>query len=95
MAKFNMDPHKSPIPTRDAEVRAHDFFEVATGYDEATAINEALRCLGCKNMPCAEGCPVAVGLADELPSMVTAIDITCSTDNAHNPTLRCSPSRQP
>ena len=52
MAKFNMDPKKNPIPTRDAAERARDFFEVATGYSEEMAINEALRCLGCKNMPC-------------------------------------------
>ncbi|MBO7304414.1 MAG: NADPH-dependent glutamate synthase [Clostridia bacterium] len=64
MAKFNMDMKKNPIPTRDAEVRAHDFFEVATGYDEATAINEALRCLGCKNMPCTEGCPVNIRIPE-------------------------------
>ena len=64
MAKINMDPKKNPIPTRDAEVRSHDFLEVATGYDEQTAINEALRCLGCKNMPCAEGCPVNIRIPE-------------------------------
>ena len=64
MAKINMDPKKNPIPTRDATVRSHDFLEVATGYDEETAINEALRCLGCKNMPCAEGCPVNIRIPD-------------------------------
>ena len=64
MAKFNMDPKKNPIPTRDPEVRSRDFLEVATGYDEETAINEALRCLGCKNMPCAEGCPVNIRIPE-------------------------------
>ena len=64
MAKINMDPKKNPIPTRDAGVRSHDFLEVATGYDEETAINEALRCLGCKNMPCAEGCPVNIRIPE-------------------------------
>ena len=64
MAKINMDPKKNPIPTRDAGVRSHDFLEVATGYDEQTAINEALRCLGCKNMPCAEGCPVNIRIPE-------------------------------
>lgn len=64
MAKFNMDPKKNPIPTRDASVRAHDFFEVATGYSEETAVNEALRCLGCKNMPCSEGCPVNIRIPE-------------------------------
>ena len=64
MAKINMDPKKNPIPTRPAEERSRDFFEVTTGYDEETAINEALRCLGCKNMPCAEGCPVNIRIPD-------------------------------
>ena len=64
MAKFNMSPNKNPIPTRDAAVRAHDFFEVATGYDESTAIDEALRCLSCKNMPCSEGCPVNIRIPE-------------------------------
>ena len=64
MAKVNMDPKKNPIPTRDADVRSRDFLEVATGYDEETAINEALRCLGCKNMPCAEGCPVNIRIPE-------------------------------
>ena len=55
MAKPNMDPKKNPIPTRAPEIRAHDFLEVATGYSEDVAIEEALRCLSCKNMPCSEG----------------------------------------
>ena len=64
MASFNMNPKKNPIPTRDALERSRDFFEVATGYDEETAINEALRCLGCKNMPCSEGCPVNIRIPE-------------------------------
>ena len=60
MAKANMNPKKNEIPTQDALVRAHNFSEVALGYDEATAIDEALRCLDCKNMPCVSGCPVNI-----------------------------------
>ena len=41
-------------------MRAKNFDEVALGYDEATAIDEALRCLNCKTMPCVSGCPVNV-----------------------------------
>jgi len=59
-----MNPKKNPIPTRDAKERARDFYEVATGYDEATAVDEALRCLGCKNMPCSTGCPVNIKIPD-------------------------------
>lgn len=64
MAKANMSPTKNPMPTQDALVRARNFYEVATGYDEATAIDEALRCLGCKNMPCVSGCPVNVRIPE-------------------------------
>ena len=64
MAKLNMNPKKNPIPTRDAAERARDFYEVATGYNEETAIDEALRCLGCKNMPCSEGCPVNIRIPE-------------------------------
>ena len=64
MAGANMSPKKNPMPTQDALVRARNFYEVAMGYDEATAIDEALRCLGCKNMPCVSGCPVNVRIPE-------------------------------
>ena len=60
MAKFNMALNRNEMPTQDPAVRAHNFDEVALGYDEATAIDEAMRCLNCKNMPCVEGCPVKI-----------------------------------
>ena len=64
MAKINMSTSKNKMPTQDANVRKQNFNEVAIGYDEATAIDEALRCLGCKNMPCADGCPVNIRIPD-------------------------------
>ncbi len=64
MAKANMSPKKNEMPTQDALLRAHNFDEVALGYDEATAIDEALRCLGCKNMPCVSGCPVNIHIPE-------------------------------
>lgn len=60
----NMRAEKNPMPTQPPEVRAHNFFEVATGYDEETAIDEALRCLNCKNMPCVAGCPVNIHIPE-------------------------------
>ncbi len=56
----NMSLRKNPMPTQPAEVRAHNFNEVATGYAEETALDEAMRCLNCKNMPCVAGCPVNI-----------------------------------
>ena len=60
----NMKKEKNPMPSQPAEVRAHNFDEVALGYDEATAVDEALRCLDCKNMPCVSGCPVNVHIPE-------------------------------
>ncbi len=59
-AKPNMNPKKNPMPTQPPKERAKNFFEVATGYSKETAIDEALRCLNCKNMPCVGGCPVKI-----------------------------------
>ena len=60
----NMSPKKNPMPSQEPSVRARNFAEVALGYDEATAIDEALRCLNCKNMPCVTGCPVNVHIPE-------------------------------
>lgn len=60
----NMTMTKNPMPSQDPLVRAHNFDEVALGYDEATAIDEALRCLNCKNMPCVAGCPVNIHIPE-------------------------------
>lgn len=64
MAKANMSPNRNPMPSQEAEVRAHNFDEVALGYSEETAIDEAMRCLNCKNMPCVEGCPVKIHIPE-------------------------------
>ena len=61
-----LDPKKHEMPTQDPKVRAHNFDEVALGYDEATAVAEASRCLNCKNQPCVSGCPVNIHIPDFL-----------------------------
>lgn len=60
----NMSLQKTPMPEQKPEVRAHNFQEVTTGYTEEMALNEALRCLNCKNMPCVAGCPVNVHIPE-------------------------------
>lgn len=60
----NMSPKKNPMPTQEPKVRAHNFDEVAIGYTEEMAIDEALRCLSCKNMPCVSGCPVNIHIPE-------------------------------
>ncbi|MBR4720945.1 MAG: NADPH-dependent glutamate synthase [Clostridia bacterium] len=56
----NMSPIKNPMPSQAPDVRNKNFSEVALGYSEETAIDEAKRCLNCKNMPCVSGCPVKI-----------------------------------
>ena len=60
----NMSPTRNIMPTQDAEVRAHNFDEVALGYEEAVAIDEAKRCLNCPTMPCVSGCPVKIHIPE-------------------------------
>lgn len=62
--KKNMSLKKNPMPTQDPAVRAHNFNEVALGYDEATALDEAARCLNCKNPACVSGCPVSIHIPE-------------------------------
>ena len=64
MAKANMSLKRNDMPTQDAFVRAHNFDEVALGYTEEQAIDEAMRCLECKNMPCVSGCPVKIHIPE-------------------------------
>ena len=56
----NMDPKKHEMPVQAPDVRNHNFSEVALGYSEETALEEAARCLNCKHMPCVSGCPVNI-----------------------------------
>ena len=56
----NMDPKKHEMPVQAPDVRNHNFSEVALGYSEETALEEAARCLNCKHMPCVTGCPVNI-----------------------------------
>ena len=64
MAKANMSLTKNAMPTQDAKARAKNFDEVALGYTEEMAIDEANRCLNCKNMPCVAGCPVKIHIPE-------------------------------
>ena len=60
----NMTLVKTPMPEQDPQLRARNFKEVALGYTAEMAIEEANRCLGCKNPKCVEGCPVNVRIPE-------------------------------
>ena len=65
----NMSPKKNEMPSQEPQVRNRNFKEVALGYTKEQAIDEANRCLGCKNKPCVGGCPVAI----DIPAFISKI----------------------
>jgi glutamate synthase (NADPH/NADH) small chain len=65
----NMSLKKNPMPSQAPEVRNKNFDEVALGYTAEMAIDEAQRCLNCKNPKCVEGCPVNV----QIPQFVSKV----------------------
>lgn len=58
----NLSKQKNEMPVQDPMIRAKNFDEVALGYTEQQALNEAERCLNCKNKPCQSGCPVGIDI---------------------------------
>ncbi len=65
----NMSLKKNPMPEQDPNVRNKNFKEVALGYTYEQALDEANRCLNCKNKPCVGGCPVAI----DIPAFIAKI----------------------
>ncbi|HOP11250.1 MAG TPA: NADPH-dependent glutamate synthase [Oscillospiraceae bacterium] len=65
----NMNPKKTPSPEQAPDRRINNFKEVALGYDEQQAIEEAARCIECKNPKCVSGCPVNV----QIPQFIKQI----------------------
>ena len=68
MANMRMD--KNAMPSQDPNVRNKNFLEVALGYTEEIALDEAARCLNCKNPLCVSGCPVNV----QIPRFIQKIN---------------------
>ena len=60
----NMSPKKAPMPSQEPNVRNKNFLEVALGYTQEVAVEEAQRCLHCKHKPCVSGCPVHIQIPD-------------------------------
>ena len=60
----NMSLKKVVMPEQDPLVRNKNFKEVSLGYTPEMAMEEATRCLNCKNKPCVNGCPVNVQIPD-------------------------------
>ena len=62
---------KTPMPVRDAHLRAHDFQEVNEGYTAFHARFEAERCLRCQDPVCVDGCPVSVPIPEFMHAVAT------------------------
>ncbi len=67
----NMRLTKNEMPVQDPEIRNKNFLEVALGYTEKQAVDEANRCLNCKNKPCVSGCPVSI----DIPAFIEKIKV--------------------
>ena len=65
----NMSPKRNEMPVQKPDVRKKNFKEVALGYTEQQAIDEAKRCLSCKTKPCVGGCPVRI----YIPSFISKV----------------------
>lgn len=65
----NMSLVKNEMPVQAPDVRNKNFSEVALGYTEEQAIDEAKRCLNCKNKPCVTGCPVQI----DIPAFIAKV----------------------
>ena len=82
----NMRMTKNEMPEQDPIVRAGNFDEVALGYTPEMAIDEAKRCLNCKNPACRTGCPVAVRIPEFIAKVAegefeAAYEIITSTNS--------------
>jgi len=60
----NLSMKKNPMPAQEPDVRNKNFEEVTLGYTEEMALDEAQRCLNCKNKPCMKGCPVMIRIPE-------------------------------
>ena len=65
----NMSSTKNPMPSQEPNIRNKNFSEVALGYTVEQAIDEAKRCLNCKNKPCVSGCTVQI----KIPEFINAV----------------------
>lgn len=65
----NMRADRNEMPVQDPILRSQNFNEVALGYTEEMAIDEAKRCLNCKTKPCIGGCPVAI----DIPAFIAKV----------------------
>ena len=62
---------KVPVREQEAAARAKNFDEVCLGYNKEEAMEEAARCINCKNAQCVKGCPVAI----DIPAFIEQVKL--------------------
>ena len=67
--KPKLDLNRVAMPHQTPKVRARNFNEVAMGYSNDMAIQEANRCIQCPKRPCIDGCPVNVDIPDFIKAL--------------------------
>ena len=89
----NMKMTKNPMPEQDSVVRAGNFDEVALGYTAEMAIDEAKRCLNCRDPHCRMGCPVSVRIPEFIAKVAAGdFDAAYEIDHLHKlPARRLRP----
>ena len=65
----NMQLNKTPMPAQEPCVRTRNFDEVVLSYTAEMAVNEANRCLGCKNKPCVSAYTVCI----DIPTFIAKV----------------------
>jgi len=68
--KKTLDMQRREMPKQEPHIRRQNFDEVAFGYTEKLALEEASRCLNCKKPQCVEGCPVGIHIPEFIQCIV-------------------------
>ena len=67
--KKPLDLNRREMPKQPSDIRSHNFFEVALGYNEDVAVEEAIRCIQCPKPKCVDNCPVEI----DIPGFIKCI----------------------
>ena len=87
MAQKNMSLTKCPMPSLAPDYRNKVFEEVATGYSYEMAIEEARRCLNCKNKPCVAKCPVRIDIPEFIDKLANE-DVKQTKEEVYRAAIR-------
>ena len=89
-----MDPMvRIPVREQEAKERARNFEEVCYGYNKEEAMEEATRCINCKNPRCVQGCPVSINIPKFIQELKAGeIEAAYNTISASGSLRTCLPA---